>query len=383
MSALEFDPEQLRAEASQWQQQATELMKLLGDMHDIDVGTAPKEVVYAEDKVKLYRYHTNNTIDSAHPEPVEGLYKEVGMRRQAQHERTSNGNKNNPAVLVVYAMVNRPYMLDLQPDRSMIRGLLAQGLDVFLIDWGYPDGADRYLDMDDYVNRYILHCVQRVCELREESQVNLLGVCQGGTLSTLFTALHPALVKNLITMVAPIDFQTPDDLLSKWISKLDVDLLVAASGNVSGEFLNAAFVTMMPFRLLSQKYIALLDIAHDKSKLENFMRMEKWIFDSPAQPGAMFNQFVTWLYQQNRLINNKLSIGGKSVKLSNITQPVLNVYATQDHLVPPAASTCLQKHVGSKDYREFAFEGGHIGIYVSGKAKQVPVEMAKWLKERS
>ena len=117
--------------------------------------------------------------------------------------------------------------------------------------------------------------------------------------------------------------------------------------------------------------------------LENFMRMEKWIFDSPSQPGAMFRQFVQWLYQQNKLIKDELTIGNQRVRLKNITQPVLNVYATQDHLVPPAASTCLQRHVGSKDYRELAFDGGHIGIYVSGKAQQIPVEMAEWLKERN
>ncbi|MES1196001.1 MAG: class III poly(R)-hydroxyalkanoic acid synthase subunit PhaC, partial [Steroidobacter sp.] len=275
-----------------------------------------------------------------------------------------------------------PYMLDLQPDRSMIRGLLQQGLDVFLIDWGYPDGGDRFLEFNDYINRYILNCVNRVGELRGESQINLLGVCQGGTLSACFTALHPQLVKNLIIMVAPIDFQTPDDLLSRWLKNIDIDALVAASGNISGEFLNAAFVSMMPFRLMSQKYVSLLDIAGDHTKLENFMRMEKWIFDSPSQPGAMFRQFVQWLYQQNRLIKDQLVLGGKPVKLKNITHPVLNVYATQDHLVPPAASTCLQKHVGSKDYKELAFEGGHIGIYVSGRAKQVPIEIAQWLKAR-
>jgi len=354
-----------------WQQQFQELMRQIMPMHDIDVGTTPKDVVYEEDKVKLYRYRSLSNL------PL------------AEDGQGARGNLNNspavvsPAVLIVYAMVNRPYMLDLQPDRSMIRGLLEQGLDVFLIDWGYPDGGDRFLEFNDYVNRYILHCVKRVSELRNEPQVNLLGVCQGGTMSACFTSLHPERVKNLITMVAPIDFQTTDDLLSRWLKHVDIDALVAASGNISGEFLNAAFVTMMPFRLMSQKYVALLDVAEDRSKLENFMRMEKWIFDSPAQPGAMFRQFVTWLYQQNRLIRNQLVLGGSTVKLQNVTHPVFNVYATQDHLVPPAASKCLQQYIGSKDYRELAFEGGHIGIYVSGKAKQVPIEIAKWLKERS
>lgn len=351
MTDFTLDPEQTRRELSELQERAAELLNGLTDLRDIEIGTTPKEAVYRQDKLTLYRYRSPSAA-------------------------TTRG----PAVLICYALVNRPYMMDLQPDRSLIRGLLQQGIDVFLIDWGYPDGADRFLDFNDYVNRYLASCVDKVCELRNEPQVNLLGVCQGGTLSLCFTALHPDKVRNLITMVTPVDFQTPDDLLSKWVQQLDVEALVAASGNVSGDFLNAAFVTLMPFRLLSQKYMALLDIAQDRAKLENFLRMEKWIFDSPDQPGAMFAQFVTNLYQHNRLIKGELAIGGETVNLRSIKQPVFNVYATQDHLVPPAASSCLKQYVGSKDYSELAFAGGHIGIYVSSKAQQeIPAALARWL----
>lgn len=354
MTDFTLDPEQTRRELTQLQQRAAELLNGLTGLRDIEIGATPKEAVYRLDKLTLYRYRS-----------------------------MSAGATNGPAVLICYALVNRPYMMDLQPDRSLIRGLLQQGIDVFLIDWGYPDGADRFLDLNDYVNRYLASCVDKVCELRGEPQVNLLGVCQGGTLSLCFTALHADKVRSLITMVTPVDFQTPDDLLSKWVQQLDVEALVAASGNVSGDFLNAAFVTLMPFRLLSQKYMALLDIAQDRAKLENFLRMEKWIFDSPDQPGAMFAQFVTNLYQHNRLIKGELAIGGKTVNLRSIKQPVFNVYATQDHLVPPAASNCLKQYVGCKDYSELAFAGGHIGIYVSNKAQQeIPKALAEWLRGR-
>lgn len=353
MTEFKLDPEQTRNEMADMQQRAAELMSSLATLRDIEIGTAAKDAVYREDKLTLYRYRPMASVPAA-----------------------------TQAVLICYALVNRPYMMDLQPDRSLIRGLLKQGIDVFLIDWGYPDGADRYLELDDYVNRYLPNCAAKVCELRGETQVNLLGVCQGGTLSLCFAALHPQRVRSLITMVTPVDFQTPDDLLSKWVQQLDVEALVAASGNVSGDFLNAAFVTLMPFRLLSQKYMALLDIAQDRAKLENFLRMEKWIFDSPDQPGALFAQFVTNLYQHNRLIKGELTIGGKTINLNAITQPVFNVYASQDHLVPPAASQCLRQFIPATNYSEFAFTGGHIGIYVSGKAQQqIPKALAEWLRQ--
>ncbi|MGE0188213.1 MAG: class III poly(R)-hydroxyalkanoic acid synthase subunit PhaC [Steroidobacteraceae bacterium] len=351
MPEFNVDPEQRRNELGELQQRASELLSALGEMRSIQIGATPKDAVYCEDKLTLYRYRALPDV-----------------------------SRSGPAVLICYALVNRPYMMDLQPDRSLIRGLLQQGIDVFLIDWGYPDGADRYLELDDYVNRYLPHCADTVCELRGENKINLLGVCQGGVLSLCFTALHPTRVKSLITMVTPVDFQTPDDLLSKWVQQLDVKALVAASGNVAGDFINAAFVSMMPFRLLSQKYTALLDIAKDKPKLENFLRMEKWIFDSPDQPGAMFTQFVSCLYQQNQLIKGKLVIGGRTVNLKSIKRPVFNVYAAHDHLVPPAASHCLKKFIPAKNYSELVFDGGHIGIYVSSTAQQqIPAALSQWL----
>lgn len=356
-SPISIDPERARAEWSALRERATQLLSVLNKTREIEVGATPRDEVYREDKLVLYRYR-----------PLQG--KSEGAR--------------GPAVLICYALVNRPYMLDLQEDRSLIRGLLACGLDVFLIDWGYPDGADRYLDMHDYVDRYLGHCVEQVCRLQRQQQVNLLGICQGGTLSLCYTALHPERIRNLITMVAPVDFHTPDDLLSKWVQQIDIDALVSTCGNVPGEMLNAAFLMLMPFRLLGQKYMSLLDVAHDRPQLENFLRMEKWIADSPDQAGAMFREFVTWLYQENRLVQSTLSIAGQAVDLRRITQPVFNLYGTQDHVVPPAASTCLGRLVGSGDYSEYAFPAGHIGIYVSSKAqKEVPPAIAQWLKQRT
>ena len=113
------------------------------------------------------------------------------------------------------------------------------------------------------------------------------------------------------------------------------------------------------------------------------MLMEKWIFDSPDQAGEAFRQFVKDFFQKNGLINGGIRIGPHEIELRNITMPVLNVYATQDHLVPPDASRALRFHVGTDDYDEVTFDGGHIGIYVSGKAqREVPPAIGAWLAAR-
>ena len=183
-------------------------------------------------------------------------------------------------------------------------------------------------------------------------------------------------------MVSPVDFKTPENLLSKWAQHVDLDLLTQ-SGNVSGEFLNLIFLALMPFRLTQQKYVNLLKMQGDTAQLENFMRMEKWIFDSPDQPARAFREFVQWFFQENRLVRGDLMLDQKPVLLKNIRCPVLNIYAANDHLVPPSASIPLGHHVGTEDYQALQIDVGHIGMYVSGKARNsVPAAIAGWLAKR-
>src|SRR5258706_7160434 len=229
-------------------------------------------------------------------------------------------------------------MMDLQPDRSLIRRLVELGLDVDLIDWCYPDGADRFTDLNDYINGYLHRCLGVVLREHRLESTTVLGVCQGGTFSLCYAALHPERVRNLITMVTPVDFQTSDNLLSKWVQGIDVDALVAAHGIVPGEVLNAAYVSLMPFRLLQQKYVNLLD-GGDQAQIDNFMRMEKWIFDSPAQAGAAFAQFARWFFPENRLLKGTLELGGRRAGPPELTHPLLNIYPKPDPLVPPPPST--------------------------------------------
>jgi polyhydroxyalkanoate synthase len=315
-------------------------------------GCSQKEAVWQAGKMTLYRYRSI-------ARPAAGV-----------------------PLLIVYALVNRPYMMDLQEDRSLIRGLLAKGLDVYLIDWGYPDGADRFITLADYIEDYLAACVDQILRARSLDALNVLGVCQGGVLSVCFSALHPRRVRNLITMVTPIDFHTPADLLSKWVSKIDIAAWVA-DGNVSGDVLNQLFLALMPFRLTQQKYVELLAGSPDPARLENFMRVEKWIFDSPDQAGAAFQEFVRWFYQENRLVQKRLAIGGRDVDLHALKMPILNLIGTRDHLVPPEASAALQRLVGSEDYTALEFDLGHIGMYISARAqREVPEAIARWLSAR-
>jgi polyhydroxyalkanoate synthase len=274
-------------------------------------------------------------------------------------------------------------MLDLQPDRSYIRNLLNLGLDVYLIDWGTPSKSDRYLSMDDYINGYVNNCVDVIRKKHKAEKINIISICQGGTFSVIYTALHQNKIKNLITQVTPVDFSTNDGLLFRWAKDMNFDKLVEGyDGLIPGEFLNEGFNMLKPTQQF-QKQQTLVNVLDDKDKLLNFLRMEKWIAESPAQAGECYRQFMKDLYQKNLLIKNELIVGGKKVNLKNITCPVLNVYATQDHLVPPAASIPFCDYIASTDKETYSFAGGHIGVFVGGKSqKELAPAVANFLKKR-
>jgi polyhydroxyalkanoate synthase len=252
------------------------------------------------------------------------------------------------------------------------------------LDTGYPTRNERYLTMDDYINGYLNNAIDYIRKSCNLDKINILGVCQGGTFATIYTAIHTEKIKNLITLVTPIDFSKKDDgLLFRWAKDLDVDAIVEGFGGlIPGTFLDSGFQMLKPM-LKVRKQRNLLNMLDDEAKLENFMRMEKWINDLPDQAGETYRQFVKDLYQQNKLVQEKLVIGNYQVKLKNITQPLLNIYASEDHLVPPSATKPLNDYVGSKDKQLYEFPGGHIGVFTGARSqKELGPTIAKWLAER-
>lgn len=351
-----FKPSDMKEFVKELGEVQTKLIKgsnNLAALAEIDVGTAPKDLVYEEDKLKLYHYKQEARVTCSVP------------------------------VLIVYALVNRQYMLDLQPDRSMVRNLLRAGIDLYIIDWGYPMTADMYITLDDYISGYMDNCVDVIRKKTGKKKINLMGICQGGTFSAIYAALYPEKIQNLLTLVAPFDFSTNDGLLFRWSKHMNVDALVDTYRVIPGDFLNSGFLMLMPFSLNIKKYMDMLGIVEDKEKLINFLRMEKWIFDSPGQTGECLRQFLKDFYQENKLVKGTLRVGDRIVDLKNLTMPLLNIYATDDHLVPPAASRPLNDLVGTADKTLYEFKGGHIGVFVGSKSqKELAPAISKWLHER-
>ncbi len=319
---------------------------------DTNIAVTPYDVVYQEDRVKLKHYK---------PDVI----------------------KSKTPLLITYALINRETMLDLQPERSVVQIMLSQGQEVYMVDWGYPSRKDQFLTIDDHVNWYMDEMVDYVRKAHNLEKINMMGICMGGAFTVMYAALHPEKVKNLVATVTPTNFDTDKGFLHLWTRKMSPEKLVANSGNLTGDIMNVGFLLMNPARLMIDKYVGFMENMDQKSFVENFIRMERWIFDSPDVPGATFKQFVTDCYQKNLLIQSKLELGGKRVDLKNISMPLLNIYAKFDHLVPPEAAALLTSKVGSDDVEDVCLDTGHIGIYVSSRfQKEFTPKILHWLSQR-
>ena len=346
--------ESLEEELKQLPQKILRAQKVLTDNPDCQVATTPADVVYTEDKLKLLHYRSRVDKKNLHPTPV----------------------------LIVYALINRYIMLDLEPGRSFIQNLLNEGLDVYLIDWGYPTGADRYLGLDDYINYYMDTALEWIRSETKTKQINLMGVCMGGTFSVIYAALHREKVKNLITLATPTEFDIDDAGLFLWAKEIDVDKAVEGLGNLPGDIANILYLLVTPVATVN-KYIQFLEGVENPKFVSTFLRMEKWIFDSPDMAGEVFREWIRDLLQQNLLIKNQLILDGQKVDLRKIKCPLLNVFGKNDYLAPPSTAKPLSKAVSSKDVTTIGVDTGHVGIFVGSRSyKTISPKIAKWIRER-
>lgn len=348
MPRLALSTDAIARELLDFNQRAALGVRTLRELGAQRPGATPRQPFWQRDKVTLYHYAA------------------AGTPRQGP-------------LLIVYALVNRPDMADLEDGRSLIQGLVERGFDVYLIDWGYPATTDREIGLADYINGYLDAAVDHLRTVLERCALPMLGICQGGTFSLCYAALHPEKVERLVTTVTPVDFHTADDTLAHLVRHLDIDALVQHRSTISGDLLNALFLSLKPYQLLQQKYLRFIENLDDSRATAMFLRMEQWIFDSPNLTARACREFARDFYQQNKLIRGDLEIGGRRVDLARVRAPVLNIYARDDHLVPPASSQALRGALKGADYTEHELAGGHIGVYVTARSPVAAV-VGDWLK---
>ena len=287
-------------------------------------------------------------------------------------------------IVFVYALMNKSYILDLQPDKSWLRNLLSQGFNVYLIDWKTPTNIDKYASFDDYVNFYIDDCVNLVSKENSVEKLTLHGYCLGSTMAAMYTTLHQEKVRNLVTIAPIIDTENDGTVLANFARHLDVDKVIDTCGNFPREYLYACFSMLKPFKQGVNKYINLVENIDNANFVQNFLRMEKWLYDTPTIAGETFKQWIEDIYQKNLLVKNEMKIGENIIDLSKIRVPLLNIVAEEDHLVSPQCSVALNDSVSSLDKRLMHFHTGHVGLIASSYSQNnVLPKVGHWLRVRS
>jgi len=345
--------------------------------------TAVDEIQDAYRKLEKTRniLHTAGDIDVG--QTAHEVLAETRTYRLLHYQQMVSKTAKTP-ILIVYALINKSYVLDLQKDKSWVKSLLSQGFDVYLIDWKTPDSVDKYVSFDDYVNSFIYDCVNIVLKKCKVDKVTLHGYCMGATMSIMYTTLYQDKVRNLAVIAPVVDTEKDSTVIGNLAKNMDVDKMVDVIGNLPAEQLYACYSALKPFKQGVNKYFNLVQNIDNEQFVGNFLRIEKWLYDTPPIAGETFKQWISDIYKKNLLVKNELKLGKELIDVSKIKVPLLNIIADEDHLVSPECSAPLNDIVSSTDKRLMRFHTGHVGLIASLYSQNnVLPKVGQWLKARS
>jgi polyhydroxyalkanoate synthase len=327
---------------------------------DARVAQTPKTVIWALNKAKLYRYVPVAPPDKRHRIPL----------------------------FLVFAIMNRPHVLDLRPGHSFVEYMLRHGYDVYLLDWGAPGPEDRNLKFDDYTLEYLPRAIRKVKSVSGCDTFSMLGWCLGALISTMYAALRPDDgLKNLILLTAPLDFSDRTaGGFARWTSaeSFNPDRIVDTFGNVPGEIIDYGAKALKPVENFVRNYVNLWDNLDNPKVVEAWHAMNTWVRDIIPMAGGAYRQLITEFYKENRLMSGTLSLRGERVDVARLRANLLNVIAEADHITPPCQSEGIMGRVGSQDKELFRVKGGHIGIMAgSGAERSTWPHIEQWLAARA
>jgi polyhydroxyalkanoate synthase len=327
---------------------------------DVPVGLTPKEEIWRLNKTRLFRYTPTRPVEQRHPIPL----------------------------LLVYALINKPFIFDLAPGRSFVEYMLDRGFDVYLLDWGTPGPEDRETTFDDYVTQYLRRAVRKFLRISGAQEYSMLGYCIGATLSVVYTALYPeSAPRNLMTLTPPLDFSSENrGGMAIWLDErnLDVDKVVDSLGNVPGEMIKFWAKMLKPMENFIGAYVTLWKQLGDEAAVRGWQAVNRWVEDVIPFAGEAFRQFVKEYLRENQLMQGEHVIGGKTVDVGEIHAAFLNVVAKYDHIVTLDQAAPIMEKISSQDKELIVIPSTHVGLMASHRARHKSwPELAAWLEPRS
>ena len=272
---------------------------------------------------------------------------------------------SGPPVVFVPSLINPPSILDLSPQRSLLRWTAEQGRRVLLVDWGWPKPG-RPRGIAENVRSGLMPLL---AELDEPA--DLVGYCLGGTMAAAAAQLGPA--RSLVTIAAPWHFSGfPDEARAKlralWMSVVGsvrmMDLLPA-------EVLQTAFWSLDPARTIA-KFEAFADMPADSEAARAFVTLEDWANAGAPLSSKAAQELFTEFFHGDAPGKGQWWVDGDYVTEAGLNLPVLNIVSTTDLIVPAASAL----RVGER----LELAQGHVGMVVGSKARQALWEpLADWL----
>ncbi|MBF0410819.1 MAG: alpha/beta fold hydrolase [Candidatus Riflebacteria bacterium] len=314
--------------------------------------------------------------------PCKTLYSE-GSSRLLEYEVLGGPPRKTP-ILMIYSFINRWYILDLQPGHSFIEALSKAGFKVYMLDWGIPGPESSQLGFEYYLEKLALRAVKRIRRKHSGEKINLFGYCLGGTLAAIMAALHPEEYASQVLLTTPLAFKGAG-ILSLWTNKefFDPAKLAAAFGCIPEEIIHAPFPMMKPKDALAKPRILFDNILND-SYLENFKSIDRWATDNVPFPGKVFKEFIGSCYQDDLLAMNQLKVGEAPVDLSKISAPTLNIFASNDHIVPAETARLNSIFMRGSKLTDREYPLSHLTVTVAHPMREkVWEDTVSWYEENN
>ncbi len=347
----------------------------------IQKDSTPYEEIH-RDGIMAVRYYRPLAVDHLY---IEG---ETLVVRQQRYTR--------PLVLVpplgVFA-----WIFDLMIERSLVRYLLAQGYEVYLIDWGNPkDPPYQGLTLEDYVVRWFPAAMQAIRAHSGQRQLNLMGYCMGGLLALLYLGCGDDRdVTALVTIASPLDARRMGvagrlsqaiAAPSAWIrahTRFRLDQIDAERFHVPGKWVSRAFKMTSPLSPFTS-YLSMVRNLADREYIVRYMSMNAWFDNMADYPGGTVQEMLQKLGLANQLARGSLRIGQREVDFQRIDCDLLAFAGSSDAIVPMAAAYRIMDLVASRDKRFHLVPGGHAGVFAGASAVHTTWAIsAEWLAERS
>jgi polyhydroxyalkanoate synthase len=305
-----------------------------------DVAITPGEVVMRNHLVELIRYSPQTK--QVHPEPL----------------------------LIVPSWIMKYYILDLSPHNSMVRYLVEQGHQVYMLSWRNPDASDHDLSMGDYLRLGVFEALRAIGQIHGKARpVHAMGYCLGGTLLAIAAAALarrgdsqvagadqlPALC-SLTLLAAQTDFSEPGEL-GLFIDESQigyVDEITRGKGYLSGEQMAGSFQFLHSRDLVWTRRMR----EYLMGEREPHTDLMDWNADTTRMPARMHHEYLTALYLHNALATSSYRVDGRSVSLGDIEAPIFLVGTERDH-VSPWRSVYKLHHLCEAEITFVLTSGGH------------------------